>query len=52
MDEAEYCNRISIMVDGRIKALDTPGNLKQQFNANSMDEVFFELAREAKRVDS
>ena len=52
MDEAEYCNRISIMVDGRIKALDTPGNLKQQFNANSMDEVFFELARGAKRVDS
>jgi ABC-2 type transport system ATP-binding protein len=49
MDEAEYCNRISMMVDGVIKALDTPANLKKQFNANSMDEVFFELARGAKR---
>lgn len=52
MDEAEYCNRISIMVDGRIKALDTPANLKQQYKATSMDEVFFELARGAKRGDS
>ncbi|HEU5290044.1 MAG TPA: ABC transporter ATP-binding protein [Cyclobacteriaceae bacterium] len=51
MDEAEYCNRISIMVDGRIKALDTPGNLKKQFSAGSMDEVFYELARGAKRGD-
>lgn len=49
MDEAEYCNRISMMVDGVIKALDTPSNLKQQFNASSMDDVFFELARGAKR---
>jgi ABC-2 type transport system ATP-binding protein len=49
MDEAEYCNRISMMVDGVIKALDTPSNLKQQFEAASMDEVFFELARGAKR---
>jgi ABC-2 type transport system ATP-binding protein len=49
MDEAEYCNRISIMVDGRIKALDTPSNLKASFNAGSMDEVFYELARGAKR---
>jgi ABC-2 type transport system ATP-binding protein len=49
MDEAEYCNRISIMVDGRIKALDTPGNLKKQFSVGSMDEVFYELARGAKR---
>jgi len=49
MDEAEYCNRISIMVDGSIKALDTPGNLKQQFTATSMDEVFFALARGAER---
>src|SRR6476620_3287787 len=40
MDEAEYCNRVSIMVDGRIEALDSPGQLKKQFNANSMDEVF------------
>ena len=48
MDEAEYCNRISMMVDGVIKALDTPTNLKQQFSVSSMDEVFFELARGAK----
>ena len=49
MDEAEYCNRISIMVDGRIEALDTPGNLKSQFSARTMDEVFYALARGAKR---
>ncbi len=49
MDEAEYCNRISMMVDGVIKALDTPPNLKKQFSADSMDEVFFELARGAVR---
>ena len=49
MDEAEYCNRISMMVDGVIKALDTPSNLKQQFSADAMDQVFFELARGAKR---
>lgn len=49
MDEAEYCNRISMMVDGVVKALDTPSNLKKQFAVNSMDEVFFELARGAKR---
>jgi len=49
MDEAEYCNRISIMVDGRIEALDSPTNLKQQFKATSMDEVFYQLARGAKR---
>lgn len=49
MDEAEYCNRISMMVDGYIKALDTPANLKQQYHAQSMDEVFYELARGAKR---
>jgi ABC-2 type transport system ATP-binding protein len=51
MDEAEYCNRISIMVDGKIKALDSPANLKKQFSVNSMDEVFFELARGAKRSE-
>jgi ABC-2 type transport system ATP-binding protein len=50
MDESEYCNRISIMVDGFIRALDTPYNLKQQFSASSMDEVFYGLAREAKRT--
>ena len=49
MDEAEYCSRISMMVDGVMKALDTPEALKQQYSAASMDEVFFELARGAKR---
>ena len=49
MDEAEYCNRISIMVDGRIDALDTPASLRQQYKAASMDEVFYALARGAKR---
>lgn len=49
MDEAEYCNRVSIMVDGRIDALDSPDNLKKQFSATSMDEVFYQLARGAKR---
>jgi len=49
MDEAEYCNRISMMVDGVIKALDTPAKLKEHYSAASMDEVFFELARGAKR---
>jgi len=51
MDEAEYCNRVSIMVDGRIEALDSPKNLKTTFNATSMDEVFQQLARKAKRGD-
>ena len=51
MDEAEYCNRISMMVDGKIKALDTPTNLKKSFNATSMDEVFRILARDAQRGD-
>ena len=51
MDEAEYCDRISIMVDGKIAALDTPANLKKQFNAKNMDDVFYELARGAKRVE-
>ncbi len=45
MDEAEYCNRVSIMVDGAIEALDTPKKLKEQFNVNSMNEVFLKLAR-------
>ena len=45
MDEAEYCDRVSIMVDGRIEALDTPKNLKKQFNVESMNEVFLKLAR-------
>ena len=45
MDEAEYCNRISIMVDGRIEALDSPAALKAKYNAATMDEVFIRLAR-------
>jgi ABC-2 type transport system ATP-binding protein len=45
MDEAEYCNRVSIMVEGKIMALDTPANLKQQFESKNMDEVFLKLAR-------
>jgi ABC-2 type transport system ATP-binding protein len=49
MDEAEYCNRVSIMVDGVISALDSPARLKEYYNAKSMDEVFFEEARGAKR---
>lgn len=49
MDEAEYCNRVSIMVDGKIEVLDTPKNLKLQFEADSMDEVFQQLARKATR---
>jgi len=51
MDEAEYCNRVSIMVDGRLEALDTPGNLKKRFSSDSMDEVFYNLARRALRKD-
>lgn len=49
MDEAEYCNRVSILVDGRIEALDTPRALKQQYGVGSMQEVFFQLARRARR---
>lgn len=49
MDEAEYCNRVSIMVDGKIAALDSPAGLKNQFEAKNMDEVFYQLARGAKR---
>ena len=49
MDEAEYCDRVSIMVDGRIEALDTPAALKKNYNTNSMDDVFLQLARKATR---
>lgn len=45
MDEAEYCDRVSIMVDGRIDALDTPTALKQQYESENMNEVFLKLAR-------
>jgi ABC-2 type transport system ATP-binding protein len=51
MDEAEYCHRVSVMVDGRIEALDTPERLKQQFGATEMDEVFQQLARKAQRQE-
>lgn len=47
MEEAEYCHRVSMMVDGKIEALDTPARLKSQFNAENMDEVFRKLARPA-----
>jgi ABC-2 type transport system ATP-binding protein len=52
MDEAEYCDRVSMMVDGHIEALDTPKNLKQMFHADTMNEVFQKLARKAQRSDS
>ena len=49
MDEAEYCDRISIMVDGKIKAMGTPDQLKREFNQPDMDHVFTHLARQAVR---
>lgn len=51
MDEAEYCHRVSIMVDGRIDALGTPTVLKEQFSVSDMEGVFLKLARGAKRGD-
>lgn len=45
MDEAEYCDRVSIMVNGKIEALDTPKKLKENYNTNTMNEVFLKLAR-------
>jgi len=51
MDEAEYCNRVSIMVDGKIEAMDTPSRLKEMYQVSSMDEVFIQLARKAKRSE-
>ena len=51
MDEAEYCSRVSIMVDGRIRALGAPAELKREFAAESMDEVFRTLPRGAKRTE-
>jgi ABC-2 type transport system ATP-binding protein len=50
MDEAEYCSRVSIMVDGRIDALDSPKNLMKNFGVSSMDNVFLQLARKAQRI--
>ena len=52
MDEAEYCNRICVMVDGRVEALGSPSDLKKQYSADSMDQVFYQLARIAKRTDN
>lgn len=51
MDEAEYCNRVSIMVDGEIRALRSPHDMKEHYHAKSMEEVFHALARQAKRSD-
>jgi ABC-2 type transport system ATP-binding protein len=45
MDEAEYCDRVSIMVEGRIEALDTPGTLKRKYESPNMNDVFIKLAR-------
>lgn len=50
MDEAEYCNRVSIMVDGKIAAMDSPAQLKKDFRAKTMDDVFHQLARNASRI--
>lgn len=52
MDEAEYCDRISIMVDGKISAMGTPDQLKQMYNQPDMDHVFTLLARRAQRNDA
>lgn len=52
MDEAEYCDRLTIMVDGRIEALDSPRNLKLQYNATDMYDVFYQIARKATRNDN
>jgi ABC-2 type transport system ATP-binding protein len=51
LDEAEYCNRVSIMVDGKIEALDSPAALKEKYKTESMDEVFLQLARKAQRTE-
>jgi len=50
MDEAEYCDRVSVMSEGRIVALDTPENLKKQYNAESIEEVFIRIARPEKAI--
>ncbi|GJM30015.1 MAG: hypothetical protein DHS20C17_26500 [Cyclobacteriaceae bacterium] len=50
MDEAEYCDRISMMVDGKIQALDTPELLKKQFDASTMHEVFVKMARPHEKI--
>ena len=50
LDEAEYCNRVTIMVDGKIEALDSPSGLREKFDVPSINEVFYKLARQAKRT--
>jgi ABC-2 type transport system ATP-binding protein len=51
MEESEYCERVSIMVDGRIDALDTPSALKKEFNASSIEEIFVRLARKQDKMN-
>ncbi|MEP1305727.1 MAG: ABC transporter ATP-binding protein [Balneola sp.] len=51
MDEAEYCDTVSIMVDGKIEAMDSPKNLKETFKTDSIEDIFIRLARAAKRGD-
>lgn len=51
LDEAEYCNRVSIMVDGKISALDSPSVLKEKYHASTMDEVFRTVAKDAVRTE-
>lgn len=51
LDEAEYCNRVSIMVDGKISALDSPSALKEEYHASTMDEVFRTVAKDAVRTE-
>lgn len=51
MDEAEYCDRVSIMVDGRIEALDTPSGLMNTYQSENMNDVFLQLARKAKNIE-
>lgn len=50
MDEAEYCSRVSVMIDGKIAALDTPGKLKQKYGVETIDELFTMLAGGAQRI--
>ena len=52
MDEAEYCNRVSIMDAGKIEAIDTPAKLKEKYSAKNMDEVFIQIARKATKVEN
>jgi len=51
MDESEYCNRVSIMVDGNIEALDSPANLMQNYESDNMNDVFVKIARKSTRVE-